>query len=587
MLILPAQFDELTGPITELYERYETSVLNDIARRLGNLSLASAGHQVQQLQMAGLVYEDILNRLSELTGQSKEVIQQTFSQAGVWVLQPDDVTPVGTKEMTRAMRDVLIASITRTENQLRNLTLTTASSGQELFMKASDLAYWQVSTGAMSYSEAIKAAVTDMVDQGLNVIHYDTGHRDLVDVATRRTVLTGVGQMAGELQIERARDLGTNLVLVSAHAGARNRGSGPANHESWQGKVYYFEEKGPKGKYPSLREVTGYETGPGLAGWNCRHSFSPFIEGISVNPYSEEELKAYRDERVTVGGVEMTSYEASQRQRYIERKIRHYKRQSSALTAAGQDPSLAEAKIKSWQAAMRSFVKETGFPRQSIREQIITRKVVLSPAPIPGPVQGVSPTAIEGLPAGVSLEPKVPTKPQLTINLSPDAFYRAGERAPTTTEIAKLESIINKLPPDVQKLRIPQEEIWLTVAEGRADAWANRITLDPKWFSDGMEEGIRHEYIHTIVVNNPLIYQNLVAKYKPPFMYQHTQGYGGDIWASMNEQFAMVMTAYDTNPELWARNVLWIERSLWDTSWDQARQQIKAVRDFLEELGLW
>ncbi|MCQ4735464.1 MAG: phage minor capsid protein [Anaerotruncus colihominis] len=28
---------------------------------------------------------------------------------------------------------------------------------------------------------------------------------------------------------------------VSAHGGARNKGTGPANHESWQGKVYRWK----------------------------------------------------------------------------------------------------------------------------------------------------------------------------------------------------------------------------------------------------------------------------------------------------------------------------------------------------------
>ena len=38
------------------------------------------------------------------------------------------------------------------------------------------------------------------------------------------------------------KDMGVSLVRTSAHLGARNKGEGFANHESWQGKVFYWKE---------------------------------------------------------------------------------------------------------------------------------------------------------------------------------------------------------------------------------------------------------------------------------------------------------------------------------------------------------
>ena len=54
----------------------------------------------------------------------------------------------------------------------------------------------------------------------------------------RRAVLTGVAQTANTLQMTRADEMGSDLVAVSAHIGARNTGVGPENHEAWQGKIY-------------------------------------------------------------------------------------------------------------------------------------------------------------------------------------------------------------------------------------------------------------------------------------------------------------------------------------------------------------
>ena len=37
-------------------------------------------------------------------------------------------------------------------------------------------------------------------------------------------------------------ETGVNLVYVSKHWGARNTGEGHANHEKWQGRVYFIKE---------------------------------------------------------------------------------------------------------------------------------------------------------------------------------------------------------------------------------------------------------------------------------------------------------------------------------------------------------
>ena len=119
-------------------------------------------------------------------------------------------------------------------------------------------------------------------------------------------------------------------------------------------------------------------------GWNCRHSFYPFYEGISENAYSKSDLDAYERKRVTYNGQQMSVYDASQIQRGIERKIRYYKRQKEALETINLDASEETNKIKYWQAEMRRFVDETKLQRQSERERIV------SIPSIPGPVKKIN-----------------------------------------------------------------------------------------------------------------------------------------------------------------------------------------------------
>lgn len=369
------QFDALTEPIMTLFADYETSVIEDIARRLKNLDFASAAWQVQRLSESGTLYKDILKKLSKLTGKSEATLKEIFKAAGVKSMRFDDdiyraagLNPLPLN-LSPAMLRALTAGIEKTKGLLSNLTRTTAINAQQAFIKAADLAYLQVSTGAMSYDQAIRMAVKKMAADGISVVDYASGHTDKIDVAMRRAVLAGVSQTAGKLQEIRADEMGQDLVQVSAHVGARNKGTGPENHASWQGKIYSRSGKHPK--YPDFVKSTGYGTGEGLGGWNCRHSFYPFFEGISENAYSKQEIKEFNKKKVTYQNQEIDMYTATQYQRAIERKIRFWKRQEAALKAARFDTPIETAKIKEWQFRMREFIAQTGLDRQSVREQII------------------------------------------------------------------------------------------------------------------------------------------------------------------------------------------------------------------------
>lgn len=372
------ELDTLTDPILALYEEYNQSVINDIARRLAGMNFASAAWQMQRLTESGMVYKNALKELAKMTGKSEKELREIFKRAGVKAMAFDDavykaagLNPLPLN-LSPAMARVLAAGLAKTQGVLNNMTLTTAMSGQQAFLKAADLAYMQVASGAMSYDQAIREAIKKVANDGLSVINYASGKTDQLDVAMRRTVLTGVSQTSGQLQITRADEMGSDLVAVSAHIGARNTGEGVANHEAWQGQVY--SRSGTHKKYKPFVETTGYGTGAGLMGWNCRHSFYPFFEGISKEIYSKKELESYANKTVTYNGREMSVYEATQQQRGIERDIRKWKRIAGAKESAGKDNSAELAQVKKYQAKMRDFVKETGLDRQRVRESVILPK---------------------------------------------------------------------------------------------------------------------------------------------------------------------------------------------------------------------
>lgn len=360
--------DTLTAPMIELYDTYAQSIINDIARRLANGSIASAAWQLQRLSESGKMYESAIKELSKLTGKSQKELKVLFENAGVKSMKFDDAiyAEAGLKpvplNLSPAMLEVLYAGLKKTNNVLSNFTRSAANVAQGSFMKAADLAYMQVSSGAMSYDAAIRAAIKNVARDGLDMIEYGTGHVEQLDVAMRRAVLTGVGQTTSKLQEQRAAEMGTDLVQTSAHVGAR------PSHAAWQGRI--FSLSGTSHKYPNFYKETGYGTGPGLGGWNCRHTFYPFFEGISEKIYRKKDIDKFNNKKVKLFGKAVSAYDASQVQRAIERNIRAWKRQEQALKAAGLPYTDETAKVREWQARMRDFITQTELDRQYVREQI-------------------------------------------------------------------------------------------------------------------------------------------------------------------------------------------------------------------------
>ena len=129
-------------------------------------------------------------------------------------------------------------------------------------------------------------------------------------------------------------------------------------------------------KYPDFIKSTGYGTGEGLCGWNCYHSFAPFVPGLSTPNYTDEELKKLNEQEntpVEYNGRQYTRYEATQRQRSLERTL-HAKKQTVELLKQGgaseEDIQIAEVQYRKTSHEYVQFSKDMGLPQQRQRVQL-------------------------------------------------------------------------------------------------------------------------------------------------------------------------------------------------------------------------
>ncbi len=383
-MLTPEYMQGAPAELEALFLRLEEEVIRDICRRIAKAGMLteSAEHQMQRLKELGAGTDYIKRKISEYSELSDEEIDRLFFDAAqtsdefykkAYAQANKEYTPY---EYNDYFQQAVTAAVNQTKGELRNLTRSMGfsyrgSNGQVRFHTAAetyrdclDYAFMQTATGMTDYNTAVRNATRRLTESGLQFVDYASGVRNHADVAARRAVLTGLSQYTGKISERNAEELDTDIVEVTAHAGAR------PDHAEWQGRWYSLSGKSKK--YPSLVEVTGYGTGAGLKGWNCRHDFYPVIDGISEPSYTEEELQNIDPPPFEYEGKAYTYYEATQRQRYMERSMRKTKREILAADATGDKDRFTEKSVllRRQREEYGRFSKAAGLLTQNQRTQV-------------------------------------------------------------------------------------------------------------------------------------------------------------------------------------------------------------------------
>lgn len=197
--------------------------------------------------------------------------------------------------------------------------------------------------GAKTLNQAIDMATKDFLDKGINSIQYKNGANvniaSYAEMALRtanhRAMLLGEGSKRDEY--------GIHLVVVSAHANTCPK------CEPWQGKiliddVFSHPNKEYIEKYRDKYKLVSEAIEKGLLHPNCRHSLITYFEGVTRIP------------TVPDGKEAIKVYEAEQKQRALERKIRKWKR-FEAGTLDEENKLISNNKVKKLQSSLRKHLK--------------------------------------------------------------------------------------------------------------------------------------------------------------------------------------------------------------------------------------
>ena len=362
----------------KIWREAERRIMEDVIRRIkkaGEIT-STADYQINRLIEMGKSREEVERIIKEALGATWAEMFEMYDKVAEWEyvrnreiyeqVNDDFLTP----EDNKWLQQLTEATKKQTKNELVNMAQSYGFSillaGKRVFtpfaeyyQKYVDTAIQDVVTGGTDYNSAIRKVVTQMTNSGLRFVDYASGHTNRADVAARRAVITGVNQITAQVSEHNAEKLDTEYFEVSWHPCAR------PDHQTWQGRVFSKKELGT---------VCGYGTVTGLCGANCRHTFHPFIPGVSERLYPDDWLEEQNKREAQTkewNGKQLNAYEQTQQQRKMETAMRAQRQKIRLLEEAGADKDdimLEKAKYQEQLNEYKQFSKKMGLVEQ--RERI-------------------------------------------------------------------------------------------------------------------------------------------------------------------------------------------------------------------------
>ncbi|MDF2537986.1 MAG: hypothetical protein K0S76_1007 [Herbinix sp.] len=376
-MFTPSELEQMPIEIERRMAELEIRIMEDIIRRIriNDEITRSADWQIYRMVQTGKSSDYIQQQIQQtlkLTNDEMDRLYSNVIQSG-YARDKKLYEAVGKEfvpfKENQELQQLIQAVITQTKSEMVNITQTIGFTidlgGKQVLAPMSqylqqvlDTAVMGVTTGTFDYNSTLKKVVKEMTKSGLRRVDYANGWSNRIDVAARRALMTGITQVTSHINESNADQLGTDKFEVSWHASAR------PSHQEWQGRVYTKQQ---------LVEVCGLGTGPGLMGWNCYHSYYPFIEGVSERQWSDEELdnmNAAENKPKVFNGKEYTTYEATQRQRQLETLMRAQRQRIKLLKSgdgAADDILTAQIDYRETMRKYKLFSEKMKLPQQKER----------------------------------------------------------------------------------------------------------------------------------------------------------------------------------------------------------------------------
>lgn len=366
-MITPEFLEELEySELIMLYSQLNIEITEDIIEEIENtenLEEMSKTELNKFLLVTGaIIFKKALDKASKLNSNVNKELKNTYTKMAKNNMKSYKklFEYRGLKyEISDEQLKILNKAVKKNSKEIANFTKTIAFSSQKAYVEAVDKAYLDVLAGK-NYIKAIEDTVRNLSAQGIT-LKDSIGRNVQLETAVRRNVLTGIKQTANDINKKIEKKLGCNGYTVPAHSGAR------PTHAEAQGKQYAITKKDAKkykvGYWGDVKHL--------WTEYNCRHTPTGIVLGISEALYTKKELEQLKNAKVTYQGKKIPEYEATQIQRKLEREQRVLQRTIIPLKKSKQNIDDLELRLKQKQTEYKRFCRETGLTPQYERTKVM------------------------------------------------------------------------------------------------------------------------------------------------------------------------------------------------------------------------
>lgn len=353
--------EKRVAKVVEMYSKIETDILKILASHFKDNEefMNSDYYRIEKLQELGVFNEEVVKYIAKYSKKSVKEVEDAVRNVGFDTINYSKLKRLNEKGQIKLTPEdiknnkVLNAITEYTYNEAAdnfiNIEGRIVNGSTQAYIDVVEKSYIEVASGVKSYQEAIREALTELSNKGIQIMQYVTSTGQIrnytIEGMARREILNATRDLNAKLNMELVQELEPEYVYISEHLDCR------PTHFSWQGTLV---------KTGELVEVTGYGEVDGLCGINCRHYFEPFF-GDPKNV-----KKKYSQDECTV------AYYKIQKQRYFERGVRAWQRKQ-AIAQASEDKKeikFANYKLNFWRKRLNNYCEDNNLRRDYSREYL-------------------------------------------------------------------------------------------------------------------------------------------------------------------------------------------------------------------------
>lgn len=365
--------------IGDLYSGLQTEIFNRIIYYLKDSKYKNVGPdkvlmwQTEQLSKMGMLTNDVIKLLSQVTGVAQKRIKSMVMDSG---LQIDDESSSQLSNLTNHPkintdnRQLLSGILEQTYSDMNNVVNQSListnyynNSAVRTYQNIVNQSTIETISGLKTLDRAVADNVYKWSQAGLkSTIPDKRGHKWSLEGYSRMVLQSTAHSTYNQVRMSNMSEYGVTLAVMSSHMSAR-----PACAPI-QGKIVNTIPESAPGYNPKYDSIYnhGYGLAGGTQGANCRHELYPYREGVSSNPFDAPDP----DEAIKNGKIQA-------KQRALERRIRNDKKMLAEAKHLGDQKGIAHYKsmLSNHRSQVRTLVDEHSFlHRDYSREKLLTPK---------------------------------------------------------------------------------------------------------------------------------------------------------------------------------------------------------------------